>query len=168
MNRSKLQAVRHVGFEDLGSFEPIFRDAGYDIDYVDVASRDLSVVAPLRADLLAVLGDPIGVNDEETYPMVNDELDLLKVRLGAAGQPWASALARNLRRPHWARGYIQARINRLAGLLSTCLSARITAPSVRWMAFLSCTGAETPSFNPMAASVWPRRRSAATRPSPAV
>lgn len=83
MNRRRLQAVRHVGFEDLGSFEAIFQDAGYDIEYVDVARRDLSAVDPLQADLLVVLGGPIGVNDAEAYPVVNHELDLLKVRLGA-------------------------------------------------------------------------------------
>lgn len=83
MIRRRLQAVRHVGFEDLGSFEAIFREAGYDIEYLDVASRDLSAVDPLEADLLVVLGGPIGVNDQEAYPVVTQELDLLRVRLGA-------------------------------------------------------------------------------------
>lgn len=83
MIRRRLQAVRHVGFEDLGSFEAIFRDAGYEIDYLDVASRDLSAVDPLEADLLVVLGGPIGVKDQEAYPIVTQELDLLRVRLGA-------------------------------------------------------------------------------------
>ncbi|CAM3326822.1 glutamine amidotransferase [Paracoccus nototheniae] len=83
MIRRRLQAVRHVGFEDLGSFEANFRDAGYDVDYLDVASRDLIAVDLLEADLLVVLGGPIGVNDQEAYPVVTQELDLLKVRLGA-------------------------------------------------------------------------------------
>ncbi|MFN3987242.1 MAG: glutamine amidotransferase [Rhodocyclaceae bacterium] len=78
-----MQAVRHVGFEDLGSFEAIFQDAGYDIEYVDAARRDLSAINPLQADLLVVLGGPIGVNDAEAYPVIKHELDLLKVRLGA-------------------------------------------------------------------------------------
>ncbi|MFD1910707.1 glutamine amidotransferase [Halodurantibacterium flavum] len=83
MTRLSLQAIRHVHFEDLGSSEAILHEAGYDIEYLDVADRDPSAIDPLAADLLVVLGGPIGVNDADTYPVVSKEIDLLKARLAA-------------------------------------------------------------------------------------
>lgn len=81
-----VQAIRHIGFEDLGSFAAPLRAAGYDIDYIDVAERDPATLDPLAADLLVVLGGPIGVYDHQAYPVVTDELALLRARL-AAGRP---------------------------------------------------------------------------------
>lgn len=81
MTRRTVQAIRHIGFEDLGSFALPMQDAGYDIDYIDVAERSLATLDPLGADLLVVLGGPIGVYDHEAYPVVTDEIQLLRARL---------------------------------------------------------------------------------------
>lgn len=83
MIRRTVQALRHVGFENLGSFEVPLRQAGYEIEYVDVAERDLRRLDPFDADLLAVLGGPIGVYDHEAYPILAEELRLLRARLRA-------------------------------------------------------------------------------------
>ena len=83
MTQRTAHAIRHVGFEDLGSFEAPLRDAGYAVEYIDAAERDLSQLDPLAADLLVVLGGPIGVYEHETYPIVSDELNLLRARLAA-------------------------------------------------------------------------------------
>lgn len=79
----KALALRHVGFEDLGSFAAPLREAGYDVAYVDVADRDPRSLDPLGADLLVVLGGPISVHDGATYPFVTGEIELLRVRLAA-------------------------------------------------------------------------------------
>jgi GMP synthase (glutamine-hydrolysing) len=84
MTRRTLQAIRHVGFEDLGSFERPLREAGYDIAYVEAAERDPGLLDPLEADLLVVLGGPIGVGDHDAYPVVSAEMRLLRARLAAA------------------------------------------------------------------------------------
>ncbi|QEE43205.1 glutamine amidotransferase (plasmid) [Rhizobium sp. WL3] len=84
MTRRIVQAIRHISFEDLGSFEAPLADAGYDINYIDVAERDPSSLDPLEADLLVVLGGPIGVYDHDTYPLVTSEIHLLRTRLAAA------------------------------------------------------------------------------------
>lgn len=76
-------AVRHVHFEDLGSFEPVLKRAGYQIYYIDAGLHDLRKLNPLAADILFVLGAPIGVNDGERYPFLADEFALLKARLAA-------------------------------------------------------------------------------------
>jgi GMP synthase (glutamine-hydrolysing) len=83
MTKLSLQAIRHVGFEDLGSFEAPLRKAGYDIGYVNVAEQDLARLDPLGTDLLVVLGGPIGVNDYAAYPVVTQAIELLKARLAA-------------------------------------------------------------------------------------
>jgi len=83
MTRRIVQALRHIAFEDLGSFEAPLREAGYDIEYVDAADRDLTNLDPLGADLLVVLGGPIGVYDHDSYPVVTDEIRLLRTRLAA-------------------------------------------------------------------------------------
>ncbi|MBB1596884.1 glutamine amidotransferase [Achromobacter sp. UMC46] len=79
-------AIRHLHFEDLGTLEPLLRERGYDVQYVDAASQDLQTVDALSADLLIVLGGPIGAFDDAAYPFVADELALVQRRL-AAGAP---------------------------------------------------------------------------------
>jgi len=81
MTGRRVQAFRHVGFEDLGSFEAPLRAAGYEIDYVEMADCDPAALDPLAPDLLVVLGGPIGVYDHEAYPIVTIERLLLEARL---------------------------------------------------------------------------------------
>ncbi|MDR7126403.1 glutamine amidotransferase [Pseudotabrizicola sp. 4114] len=83
MTRRTVQAIRHVAFENLGSFEAPLRDAGYDTEYIDVAEQGLEAIDPLGADLLVVLGGPIGVYDDADYPFVATEIAILKARLAA-------------------------------------------------------------------------------------
>jgi GMP synthase (glutamine-hydrolysing) len=81
MTRRVAQAFRHVGFEDLGSFEAPLRAAGYAIDYVEMAERDPAALDPLAPDLGVVLGGPIGVYDHAAYPIVTAERGFLEARL---------------------------------------------------------------------------------------
>ncbi|HET6718855.1 MAG TPA: glutamine amidotransferase [Rhodocyclaceae bacterium] len=78
-------AIRHVDFEDLGSFAEVLAARGIKLRYVDAAVDDLSP-ATLAADLLVVLGGPIGAYEENLYPFLSAELRLLESRL-AAGLP---------------------------------------------------------------------------------
>lgn len=75
-------ALRHVQFEDLGLVEPLLREHGYDVSYVDATVDDVRTDAVRKADLLVVLGGPVGVGDVATYPFLGDELDVLTSRLG--------------------------------------------------------------------------------------
>jgi GMP synthase (glutamine-hydrolysing) len=76
-------ALRHVHFEDLGSFSTVLAEAGYRVRILDVGVDDLSTVDVATADLLIVLGGPIGVYETEAYPMLRDEIHLLETRLAA-------------------------------------------------------------------------------------
>jgi GMP synthase (glutamine-hydrolysing) len=79
-------AIRHIHFEDLGVFEGVLANAGYEIRYHDVGVDRFEALDPLAPDLLIVLGGPIGVYETEAYPFLDDELRLLRARLGA-GRP---------------------------------------------------------------------------------
>ena len=86
MARRHAVAIRHVAFEHLGLLAPILRDAGWDIAYVEAPTDDLGDVAVEEAELLVVLGGPIGVYDGATYPFIAEEIGLLQRRL-AKGRP---------------------------------------------------------------------------------
>lgn len=76
-------ALRHVAFEDLGSFASVLTERGYAIRYSEAGYDDLTRIDPLADDLLVVLGGPIGVYEDEAYPFIRDELALLRARLDA-------------------------------------------------------------------------------------
>jgi len=79
----KTIALRHVPFEDLGLLEPLLRERGHDVRYIDVPVTDIASVDPLEPDLLVVLGGPIGVYENDIYPFLDDELRLIDRRLAA-------------------------------------------------------------------------------------
>jgi GMP synthase (glutamine-hydrolysing) len=76
-------AIRHVHFENLGTLEPLLHRHDYSIDYYDVGVDDLSTPKIADANLLVVLGAPIGAGDEKIYPFLIQELKLIELRLKA-------------------------------------------------------------------------------------
>src|SRR5713226_1938076 len=72
-------AIRHVHFEDLGSLEPALVRAGYRIRYADCCIDDIAALDPVAPDLVVVLGGPIGAYEEDLYPTLKDELNLLEM-----------------------------------------------------------------------------------------
>jgi GMP synthase (glutamine-hydrolysing) len=79
-------AIRHVAFEDLGTLAPLLERRGYACSYRDAAVDDLRAADLAAADLLIVLGGPIGAYEEEVYPFLAAEIALVEQRL-ARGQP---------------------------------------------------------------------------------
>jgi len=79
-------AIRHVHFEDLGTFEAVLTAAGYRIHYYDLGVHDLWTLDPPLADLLVVLGGPVGVYEADAYPFLAEERQILEARL-EAGRP---------------------------------------------------------------------------------
>lgn len=75
--------VRHVAFEDLGHFAPVLADAGYDVRYCDIGLNELNAAGFVAADLVIVLGGPIGVYEEDKYPFLSQEIGLIRARLAA-------------------------------------------------------------------------------------
>lgn len=73
--------LRHVHFEDLGVFREPLQAAGYDIRYSDIGDTDFCAGDPAAADLLVVLGGPIGVYEDEAYPFLARERAFIAARL---------------------------------------------------------------------------------------
>lgn len=73
--------IRHVAFEDLGSFAAQIEEAGLEIVYVEAASTGLAQLDAVEAALLVVLGGPISVNDIRDYPFLVDEIGIIRRRI---------------------------------------------------------------------------------------
>jgi GMP synthase (glutamine-hydrolysing) len=88
MNRHRRSAValRHVAFEDLGLLSSVLDREGWDVSFCDAAIDDVSHRSIEDADLLIVLGGPIGVYEADAYPFLTREIALLERRL-AQGRP---------------------------------------------------------------------------------
>lgn len=80
---SIILALRHLAFEDLGSFEGVLKARGHDIRYVDAATEDLAALAHDLSGPLFVLGGPIGAYEEILYPFLATELRFIEKRLAA-------------------------------------------------------------------------------------
>jgi|HubBroStandDraft_6_1064221.scaffolds.fasta_scaffold56439_2 GMP synthase (glutamine-hydrolysing) len=74
-------AIRHVQFEDLGLLGPLLEHHGFATSYLDAPCDEGTWRSARDADLLVVLGGPIGVADSDAYPFLRTELDLIGERL---------------------------------------------------------------------------------------
>jgi GMP synthase (glutamine-hydrolysing) len=76
-------AIRHLAFEDLGTFEPVLRKAGFKVHYYDVGIDELWTLEPVKTELVIVLGGPIGAYEDDKYPFLAEEIRILEQRLAA-------------------------------------------------------------------------------------
>ncbi len=80
----KCVAIRHVAFEDLGTFGDVLAEQGFTVCYVEAGADDLAAIDPAQYELVAVLGGPIGAYEDDHYPFLADELRLISARLESA------------------------------------------------------------------------------------
>ena len=66
-------ALRHIHFEDVGTLDAVLAEQGYTLIYLDPTVDALYSEPVLQADLLIILGGPIGAYDEQLYPFLHDE-----------------------------------------------------------------------------------------------
>jgi GMP synthase (glutamine-hydrolysing) len=93
----KALVIQHVAFEGLGLLEGLLAERNYALQLVEACSGALAEVNSV-ADLLVVLGGPIGAYEDAIYPFLRDELRL-----------------------------IEAQLNREAPILGICLGAQLMA-----------------------------------------
>ncbi|WP_367373441.1 glutamine amidotransferase [Pseudomonas lini] len=79
-------ALRHIHFEDVGTLDTVIAEQGYELRYLDPTLDTLNSAQVQQADLLIVLGGPIGAYDEQLYPFLKDEMALVRQRL-QSGKP---------------------------------------------------------------------------------
>jgi GMP synthase (glutamine-hydrolysing) len=80
-HRRSAIAIRHVAFEDLGLLSHVLDREGWDVSFCEAAVEDLSHKSIEDADLLIVLGGPIGAYEIDSYPFLAKEIALLERRL---------------------------------------------------------------------------------------
>lgn len=109
MARPKILVFQHVPFEPLGTLDPLLKNAGFRIRYVNFA-RDPGQIPSLEGySALIVLGGPMNVDQIKDYPnlatevsLIQDALDrgisVLGICLGA--QLLARALGSSVKRDH--------------------------------------------------------------------
>lgn len=76
-------ALRHVHFEDLGSFQGVLESGGNEVQYLDVGIDELWTLDAVASDLVVVLGGPISAYEGDRYPFLNEELNFLRNRIAA-------------------------------------------------------------------------------------
>jgi len=76
-------AIRHVAFEDLGLLAALLTRHGFETSYLDAATNGDPWRSARDADVLVVLGGPIGVADTDAYPFLRAELELISDRLAS-------------------------------------------------------------------------------------
>jgi GMP synthase (glutamine-hydrolysing) len=77
----KCIAIRHLKFEDLGIFEEVLIRRGFDITYLEAGLDNFDTQDWDTADLVVVLGGPIGVYETADYPWLRREIDIIARRL---------------------------------------------------------------------------------------
>ena len=65
-----------MAFEGAGTLEPVFKERGIALRYLQAGVDDLLPVKD--ADLVLVLGGPIGIYEFERYPFLKDELAIVE------------------------------------------------------------------------------------------
>ncbi len=69
-------AICHVAFEDAGTLGPVLKERGIALNYLQAGVDDLSPAKD--ADLVLVLGGPIGIYEFDRYPFLKDELAIVE------------------------------------------------------------------------------------------
>ncbi|MFV0253207.1 MAG: glutamine amidotransferase [Beutenbergiaceae bacterium] len=101
--------LRHLLFEDLGLLHDLLNARGYRIRYLDAGIDDVSAQVLAEAELVVILGGPIGVYDGEGYPFLDTEQGAIADRLATGGATLgiclgAQLMARALGAPVTATG----------------------------------------------------------------
>lgn len=74
----KLLVFQHVPHEILGTLNPLFKDAGFRIHYINFGRDPHQQPTLDNADGLVVLGGPMGVYEGDQYPHIATEIRLIQ------------------------------------------------------------------------------------------
>ncbi|WP_062472844.1 glutamine amidotransferase [Variovorax boronicumulans] len=133
-------ALQHLAFEDLGRFANVLTQAGHAIDYRQAGPSALSDDEWRHADLVVVLGGPIGAYDTATYPWLAEAIAGLRERL-ALQRPTlglclgAQLMARALGARVYPSGHTEigwAPVDLSAAGQASCLATLDGEPVLHW------------------------------------
>ena len=75
--------LTHLQSEGSCSLGKTLQERGLRIKSLNSPRIDLNDIDPLRPDLLVVMGGPVGVYQQDDYPFLKQEIEILKARLDA-------------------------------------------------------------------------------------
>jgi GMP synthase (glutamine-hydrolysing) len=78
MARSKVLVFQHVPFEPLGTLDPLLKEAGFRIRYVNFGREPAQRPRLDRYEALIVLGGPMNSDQIDTFPNLLTEIDILR------------------------------------------------------------------------------------------
>lgn len=81
MKQPVAAVIRHIAFEGPASFGGALIDAGFELRDLDASHERIDVDIAANADLLLVLGGPIGIGDEADFPVLTQEFSAIEKRL---------------------------------------------------------------------------------------
>ncbi|PZX32437.1 putative Glutamine amidotransferase [Cupriavidus phytorum] len=86
MTTRTTHVIQHVAVEHAGVIGNALRARGHTLRVFQAGVDDLGPIASEPADLLLVLGGPIGVYETDAYPWLEAEIALIRERLAAGGK----------------------------------------------------------------------------------
>lgn len=75
----KLIALKNVDIEDLGTFREAFKRRGLEVE--ELKAYEGEIPETDRFDILVILGGPMGVYEEDKYPFLKEEKELIRKSL---------------------------------------------------------------------------------------
>ena len=78
MPRPKVLVFQHVPFEPLGTLDPLLKDAGFRIRYVNFGREPEARPELERYEALIVLGGPMNADQINTYPNLLTEVEIIR------------------------------------------------------------------------------------------
>ena len=78
MARPKVLVFQHVPYEPLGTLDPLLKDAGFRIRYVNFGREPESRPALDKYEALIILGGPMNSDQIDTYPNLVTEVDIIR------------------------------------------------------------------------------------------
>ena len=78
MARPKVLVFQHVPYEPLGTLDPLLKDAGFRIRYVNFGREPESCPALDKYEALIILGGPMNSDQIDTYPNLVTEVDIIR------------------------------------------------------------------------------------------
>ena len=78
MPRPKVLVFQHVPFEPLGTLDPLLKDAGFRIRYVNFGREPEQRPELDRYEALIVLGGPMSADQINTYPNLLTEVEIIR------------------------------------------------------------------------------------------
>lgn len=79
--KKQVWAIQHIGYEDLGSFETVLKDRGFEVKYFCSRHVDYKAMFADEPDLIVVLGGPMSVYDVDKNPWIPSEQDFIEQRI---------------------------------------------------------------------------------------